>query len=321
MIAIFELAFLILSFLCPRSSFFISALYPNSSLFDSSKSTSNNAAPLQEIVIQRALKEKIELNKPWSKYQVNYIDPIHVVSTSESHSGVFVFIHGVVGVFQKKKSPGSWGHGESILMELLATLTSDSNSDNDGNKKNNNKKGALINVVDRVFVSLLGSESDIMRCLSNITDRGLNSTGKIQLLLTANNIYLSEIPTIYALEQFALGLGSAAKILYLHTKGVRKNGINAAYPADWRRYMVYFLVEHHSLCIRAIEEYGFQTCGVLKQRKIYAGNFWWSTAGFIQDRARRVGYQPLANLAWNMDNRYEAEVTYILKLQINYILE
>lgn len=245
-----------------------------------------------------------------------------------------MFIHSVIGVFKMKRTEGTWGHGEDILMELLGTLTGtdivDINSNNNNNNKYNNNKhntnnkyntknDALINKVNFVFLSLLGSDTDISRCLSIISSNGMNSTGKLQLIITASNIYLSELPTMYALEQFALALGSApaagtpavtatAKILYMHTKGVRRNGINAAYPADWRRYMAYFLVENHGLCIKAIDEHGYQTCGVLKQRKIYAGNFWWATSQFIRDRAKSASYRPLSDLSWNMDNRYEAEV-------------
>ena len=267
-------------------------------------------------------------NSPWAKYNIAYIDPKDLVSPSPSPSysfsaskskstasgGIYVFIHSVVGVFKMKRTEGTWGHGEDILMELLGTLTGNSIIEN--NNILGNKNDALINKVNHVFLSLLGSDPDVSRCLLTIASSGMNSTGKLQLIVAANNIYLSELPTMYALERFALALGpakpaadvTAAKILYIHTKGVRRNGINAAYPADWRRYMAFFLVEHHSMCIQAIDEYGFHTCGVLKQRKIYAGNFWWTTAQYIQDRAKSSGYRPLSELPWNMDNRYEAEV-------------
>jgi len=66
-------------------------------------------------------------------------------------------------------------------------------------------------------------------------------------------------------------------VLYVHTKGMRNNGGGGAEGAfnwtaykampahSWREYMSYFLIDHYDVCIEAIREKGYLTCGVLKQ--------------------------------------------------------
>jgi hypothetical protein len=65
--------------------------------------------------------------------------------------------------------------------------------------------------------------------------------------------------------------------------------------------MVYFLVERFQLCLKALRQRGYHTCGVQKNLEEYAGNMWWSTANYISN------LPDLSHIKWNMANRYEAE--------------
>ena len=86
---------------------------------------------------------------------------------------------------------------------------------------------------------------------------------------------------------------------------MRNNGYHSA---DWRRYMVYFLVERRELCLQALVERQFDICGVQQSVEEYEGNMWWATAEWIS------GLPGVGNVAWNMANRYEAE-DFLMKRQ------
>lgn len=73
-----------------------------------------------------------------------------------------------------------------------------------------------------------------------------------------------------------------SNILYLHSKGVTKKGIEYAYTIDWRKYMEYYLVENYRNCLEVLATY--DTCGVnwyhLPSHH-YRGNFWWATSAHL----------------------------------------
>jgi hypothetical protein len=67
--------------------------------------------------------------------------------------------------------------------------------------------------------------------------------------------------------------------------------------------MLYFLVEKYNICFKALESpYNYDTCGVLRQNTIYAGNYWWTKAKYLSVK------KPCAiDIEWSMKNRYAAE--------------
>jgi hypothetical protein len=209
----------------------------------------------------------------------------------------YVFIHACVGIFKKKRGGGTWGHGEDILVELLDTIVNSTLPSND---------------LGGVFVGMLGSASDIEHTKVILLDKYSKINGplrdRVHVIATAHDIELSEFPTLLAMQLFANRAPAATKLAYLHTKGVRKNGIND-YPSEWRRYMSYFVVHRYEICFEALDKQAYCTCGPLKQSKIYAGNFWWTKAGYLATRTPRI-----AEIEWNVKNRYLAE-EYILRNQ------
>ena len=171
---------------------------------------------------------------------------------------IFTYILYIVGVFKKKRGSGTWGHGLDILKELVELIES----------------SGLINEVERVYISLLGSESD--RSEAKIALKGQE---KVQIVIESPSSDLVEFPALYALQTYSNMSHPSTKILYMHTTGVRKNGWHPDYPIQWRKYMSFFLVDKYSVCFTALDKMRYSTCGVLKQQSIYQGNFWWTTAG------------------------------------------
>jgi hypothetical protein len=87
------------------------------------------------------------------------------------------------------------------------------------------------------------------------------------------------------------------KILYLHTKGVTRYGIELLQEQTkaWRYYMEYFCVDNWEACCNTLD--AFDTCGVQIEHKAtyntlddpieidatyYNGNFWWAKASYIK---------------------------------------
>jgi len=210
-----------------------------------------------------------------------------------SNRGLDVFIHVVLGVFHRKRDNSTWGYGEDILFELLGLI----------------ETSLLVHHVDRVHITLLGSPLDRQKALDRLESVRTRFSGQygclVYPMLVGDRIQLSELPTIYAMQLYAQSIPVDSighrKILYIHSKGVRHNGIGD-HPNEWRRYMGYFLLEKHHVCMHVLEKLGYYTCGVLKQNRIYAGNFWYSTAQYLASKKTQI-----SSIEWNMANRYEAE--------------
>merc|ERR1711871_14352 len=87
-------------------------------------------------------------------------------------------------------------------------------------------------------------------------------TRKVQVILESSSAELAEFPALHAMQVYANSTNPLSRLLYVHTKGVRKNGWHADYPVHWRRYMSYFLIEKAHVCLTALSGKGYQTCGV-----------------------------------------------------------
>ena len=163
----------------------------------------------------------------------------------------------LVGVFKKKRGGGTWGHGLDILNEMLDLI----------------ETSGLIHDVRGVYIGILGTSADREEAKVSLKHRQ-----KVTVVVESAIADYVEFPALNAMQIYANLTDPRSRLLYLHTKGVRKNGWHADYPAEWRRYMTYFLVENHHVCLSAITSdgqrtsnkvSGYQTCGVLKQQSIY----------------------------------------------------
>jgi hypothetical protein len=250
------------------------------------------------IFVAFALARRQKSHRPEEGYEKSDII-YHKISLSPSLKEIpqlFVFAHAAVGIFHKRRGFGTWGYGEYILKELLMGI----------------KDSGLLEKAAGVYVGLLGSEDDRMSAKLIVA----NYSSKANVVMEANNLYFAEFPTLLVLQNFSKVVHKDSAILYIHSKGMRNNGGGGAdgaldwknyssSPAHyWRRYMMYFLIEHHDVCVEAIQKQGYHTCGVLKQglpSGVYAGNYWWSTASWLRNRQSLMIYD------WNMHSRMEAE--------------
>jgi len=142
-------------------------------------------------------------------------------------------------------------HYQNIVDEILSSI----------------KDSGLINEVDKIYLSILGSN-----------DVKLLYNDKIEILFKSDNLDLCEFPILMLLKKFSYS--NKANILYLHTKGVNNNTppIN-----DWRKYMLYFNVFKYKDALEKLKDY--DTYGVdLRDNPTlhYSGNFWWTTSNYAK---------------------------------------
>ena len=206
-----------------------------------------------------------------------------------------VFIHAAVGVFtytRKDRLGQQWGFGADILEELIDEVL----------------KNELAISLDWIYIGLLGAESDLeetrqrlsVKYRTHVALEDKNSPRrlakrkiarkKIRIVLEGTNKFMWEFPTLYLMQRFASMIHAQSEILYLHTKGVRRNAPNDETITQWRRYMLYWLVEHHEFCRRVLAR-GADTCGVNKrmgEHACYAGNFWWAKAGYLAQKSPQI---------------------------------
>ncbi|MFA6790193.1 MAG: hypothetical protein WCR65_01295 [Parcubacteria group bacterium] len=93
-----------------------------------------------------------------------------------------------------------------------------------------------------------------------------------------NNVDQYEFPTLEIIRKFADLYNY--KILYIHTKGATNESKNIA---EWRRCMLYFLVERWEDCVKKLDE--VDTVGIFRTNDPcdhYKGNFWWSNSNHIR---------------------------------------
>ena len=95
-----------------------------------------------------------------------------------------------------------------------------------------------------------------------------------------------EIPTLRHIQHFARALHAKeadhVNILYLHTKGVSYK--EEYRPViDWRRMMLYFLVEKHETCLHLLASGDIDTlgCNLYINPSYYAGNMWWADSHYL----------------------------------------
>jgi len=120
---------------------------------------------------------------------------------------------------------------------------------------------------------------------------------KIKIINYSRNIALFEKPTLNLMHHFCK-YNKNAKVLYMHTKGVSYLGTLPSID-DWRRYLCYFMVEKHQVCMDLLDIYDTVGCNYrdLPDAPIhYSGNYWWTRAEHINT------LQPITS-----DDRHDCE--------------
>lgn len=102
----------------------------------------------------------------------------------------------------------------------------------------------------------------------------------------------TELWTLKMLQNDSKELNNETPILYIHTKGATKPTIERS---QWREYMERELIDNYEFHLDILKK-GFSTSGVLMgipywSSKIYGGNFWWTTAGYIKTLPDDLGWK------------------------------
>nr|QBK90570.1 MAG: glycosyltransferase family 10 fucosyltransferase [Pithovirus LCPAC104] len=174
----------------------------------------------------------------------NFFPTLERVINEKSKEKIAMFIHCCDGV-------------SIILEEILENIQS----------------SGFIKIVDEIFIINIGKK----------IDKKLLENNKIHVINYSNNKELYEKPTLNILKYYA-EKNRNCKILYVHTKGISYKKDSTIYQnvSDWRKYMLYFLLEKHYECIELLNKYEVLGCNFLENpKKHFSGNFWWCKSQYI----------------------------------------
>lgn len=117
------------------------------------------------------------------------------------------------------------------------------------------------------------------------TDAGLPATAadKVRVKQATLEAGAFEHPTLKLMHSWAAA-HPAAKILYVHTKGISYAGNTEAYArsTDWTNLMLYCCVQLHAACAKLLNSHCAVGCNLHAAPLLhFSGNFWWATAAHI----------------------------------------
>jgi hypothetical protein len=160
----------------------------------------------------------------------------------------------------------------------------------------------LLDKIQRIFVTVLGSELNKVREILNHP--------KIFITFNSTYTHFYERKCLLRLREHAEYEDFYA--LYIHSKGVTRpqtNEIN-----DWINLLMYFLIDQHIECIKKLANY--DTCGVdlntagaqflkasasntnVNQSVHYSGNFWWANSTYLRRLPIVIGPKYLDPELW-----------------------
>jgi len=103
---------------------------------------------------------------------------------------------------------------------------------------------------------------------------------KIKRFSSGFDLKKYEYPTLNSLWQTCMATDDEIYVYYCHTKG-------ASYQQNlksdvWRRVMAEAILEKGWRdCVKQLDA-GANTCGIMRNNRHYAGNFWWAKASYIR---------------------------------------
>ena len=138
------------------------------------------------------------------------------------------------------------------------------------------KTSGLLKILDTIIINNVGLPLDA---------KYANFHSNVRVIQHSVNTDEYELPTIKLMYNYSQQ-EPGVKVLYLHTKGVsyRKEDFIYSKNADWVNYMLYFLVNRYTSCIRLLDIYDTVGCDytTLRGNPHYAGNFWWATTDYLK---------------------------------------
>jgi len=157
-------------------------------------------------------------------------------------------------------------NGTEILDSILDTVT----------------KSGILDILDFLIINNVGLP---------LNDTYTNLHPKIQVNQYSSDITVFELPTLKLLYKYSVE-NPNVNVLYLHTKGVSytKHSYTYSKNTDWVTYMLYFLVQRYSKCLRLLKTHDTVGCdfSTLFNRPHYAGNFWWATTNYLKTLSTSV---------------------------------
>jgi hypothetical protein len=146
--------------------------------------------------------------------------------------------------------------------------------------------------IHRLYASGLMEAADYIHFGVNGDQELFNVPEKAKIVYNSKEYWNTEKQTLLNLRDFCKQ-NEDYKVLYFHTKGATKDEL---YVQSWRLMMEYFTIDKWKDCIEYLNEYttvGIQMCtvgpsiypdGTIKEENptiVYAGNFWWANAHYI----------------------------------------
>ena len=144
----------------------------------------------------------------------------------------------------------------------------------------------------RLYASGLMEAADYIHFGVNGDRELFNVPDKVVVYYNSKEYWNTEKETLLNLRQFCKE-NPDYKVLYFHTKGASKDSIDVS---SWRLMMEYFVIDKWKECIDYLNDFttvGVQMCrvghsiypdGTIKEENptiVYAGNFWWANASYI----------------------------------------
>ena len=204
------------------------------------------------------------------------IDPDVVHSFMEvprdlRHKVVFIDAHLAPNKYVASQNVGKGvSKGFTVLLEILNTMD----------------RFGLMDKAHVVYVSLLGIPSE-----RKIAKAAMKAWPKVCVLFETSDSDNFKATSINLLRSYIREISNDSLVLYAHTKGSTKyrrylGDQQHLAEDDWRRYMLYFLVEKWGTCVSALSSLGYKSCGVqltFAEVPYYNGNFWWATGAYLKD--------------------------------------
>jgi hypothetical protein len=172
------------------------------------------------------------------------------------------------------------------------------------------KETGLYDKLDYIFITLIGNHIHLI------------NDYKIKIIYYSSNPNHWEFPHIQRIKYFSDHIKENIKILQIHTKGV----LNKQNSLEWRKYLEYFLIENHELCLTSLEYYKsvgvnsqYYFDDVNKYKNHFSGNFWWSNSNHIKTLPLiELNKDRYAVEHWLIGNLEKYDYRYFLSLHHDY---
>ena len=108
---------------------------------------------------------------------------------------------------------------------------------------------------------------------------------KIKVISFGSKLNQWEYPTLKTLWEKCRASDEEFYVYYCHTKGV-SYGPNIK-SDTWRHAMATATLSNWKDCVKVLDS-GQNTCGIMRTKNYYAGNFWWARASYIRTLKRPI---------------------------------